>query len=340
VIKIFTEKSKNYFKVFNLCIFLVFILSFIGTSAASIDITKDSDYITTTSKNNPSISAIDSNKEYINFKLINTTNKTIKSDENELTSGCCSVVLHGGNDSFAYGFRRDHTYSVDIRIQKTKLNGKEAIKTYKLNKGYFTHALVLADGWFVGIGGWDNINVNKNLEKVGSKIASNGKIKNNDLNTPLKYLKSIEMGHFVIKSPDGTVGVVLYNKGNARGTIKTVFKMKKGDYVSVPNGPSYYRKGAYVKKSNLVDSAIYVAGTDRWGSNRRNIIIYDVKKIENATNVEIWASNDDGKYVGVSSKRYSDNIIYNGTKTKASSIPVIPNKKYIGKICLNKQITI
>jgi len=252
----------------------------------------------------------------------------------EISSGCCSVVLHGGNDSFAYGFRRDHSYSVDMHIQKTKLNGKEAIKTYKLTKGYFTHAIVLADGWFVGIGGWDNPNVNKNLEKLGGEIASRGKITNNDMNTALKYLKTIGMGHFVIKNPDGNIGVVLYNKGNIKGTIKTVFKMKKGDFVSVPNGPSYYRKGTYNVKSNSVDAAIYVAGSDKWGVQRRNIIIFDVKKIKNATNVGIWATNDDGKYVGRSSKKYSDNIIYNKTKTKSSSIPIIPNKKYIGKAIL------
>jgi hypothetical protein len=299
-----------------------------------MDITKDNNYITGISKKNPNISVIDSDK-YINFKLINTTSKNIKSVENELTSGCCSVILHGGNDSFAYGFRRDHSYSADMHIKKTKLNGKEAIKTYKSTKGYFTHAVVLEDGWFFGIGGWDNSKVNKNLEKLGGKIASKGKIKNSDVNTALKYLKTIGMGHFVIKSPDGTVGVVLYNKGNIRGTIKTVFKMKKGEYVSVPNGPSYYRKGKYtVKKSNLVDAAIYIAGTDRWGVQRRNIIIFDVKKIKNTTDVKIWASNDDGKYVGRSSKRWSDNIIYKGTKTKANSLPIIPNKKYIGKAIL------
>ena len=315
--------------------FLIFILSFIETSAASMDITKDNNFISNTSKNNLSISVSDSNNKYINLKLINTVNKNTKADEDELTSGCCSVVLQGSNNSAAVGFRRDHSYSVDMYIKKTKLNGIEAIKTYKLTKGYFTHSVVLADGWFIGIGGWDNINVNKNLEKLGGKIASKGKITNKDMKTALQTLKIIGMGHFVIKNPDGNVGVVLYNKNNVRGTILTVSKMKEGEYVSVPNGPSFFRKGKYtVKKSNLVDAAIYIAGSDRWGIQRRNIIIYDVKKIKNTTNVKIWASNDDGKYVGRSSKQWLDNIVYNGTKTKARSIPIIPNKKYIGQAIL------
>jgi len=335
VIKIFTEKSENYLKVFALCIFLIFAISIIETSTAKVDIAKDNNYIIHTSTNNQNMVDIDSNNKYTNFKLMNTANKNKKDDADKLTSGCCSVVLQGSNNSFAYGFRRDHTYSVDMYINKTKLNGKEAIKTYKLAKGYFTHAVVLEGGWFIGIGGWDNPRVNKNLENLGGKIASKGKISTKDTNVALQQLKTIGMGHFVIKSPDGNVGVVLYNKGNARGTINTVFKMKKGDYVSVPNGPSYYRKGAYtVKKSNLADAAIYIAGTDKWGVRRRNIIVYDVKKIGNTTDVDIWASNDDGKYVGKPSKKWADNIIYNGTKTKGSSLPIIPNKKYIGKAIL------
>ncbi|MCL2114920.1 MAG: hypothetical protein FWH29_01695 [Methanobrevibacter sp.] len=332
MIKIFTEKSKNLFKVLVLCIFLIFILSFIETVVASTDITTDNNYISGISKNNPSISVIDSKN--IDFKLINTTSKNMETHD-ELNSGCCSVVLHASNSSFAYGFRRDHTYSADMNIQKVKLNGKEAIKTYKLTNGYFTHAVVVEGGWFIGIGGWDDSKVNKNLEKLGGKIASKGKITNNDLKTALQYLKIRGMGHFVIKSPDGNIGVVIYNKGNKGSTIRTVFKMKEGEYVSVPNGPSYYRKGKYtVKKSNIVDAAIYIAGTDKWGFNRRNIIVYDVKKSVNATNVKIWATNDDGKYVKRSSKKWADNIIYNRTKTKASSLPVIPNKKYIGEAIL------
>jgi len=332
-------------------------MSFVEVSAASENVNKGNDYSISTSKNNPNMFAIGSNNKYINFKLINAINKNIKTNENKvnkvnkakkvnkanknkLGSGCCSVVLQGSNNSFAYGFRRDHSYSVDMHIKKTKLNGKTAIKTYKLKKGYFTHAVVLEGGWFIGIGGWDNPQVNKKLEKLGGKIASNGKITTKNMNTALKILKTIGMGHFVIKRPDGTVGVVIYNRGNKGGTIKTVFKMKRGEYVSVPNGPSMYRKGKYpVIKSNLVNSAIRIAGTDKWGYQRRNIIIFNVKitnttSAKNTTNIKIWASNDNGKYVGRNSGGLSDNIIFGGVKTNGKSLPIIPNKKYIGQAIL------
>lgn len=86
-----------------------------------------------------------------------------------------------------------------------------------------------------------------------------------------------------------------------------------------------FRKRTYtVKKSKPVDSAIYIAGTDRFGVNRRNIMIYNVKNIVQTsknskkinkttkkTKINIWVTNDNGKYVGRSSNR-SDNVIFKG----------------------------
>lgn len=276
---------------------------------------------------------IDTNNKTTSFKMSKIMNENLKGDKNKLTSGCCSVVLQGKNNTYAYAYRRDSTYSANLYIVKTKLQGKQAVKEYKTVNGYFFHTVVLEGGWFIGTGGSDIPSINKNLENLGGKIASKGKITTNDMKTAQQSLRRLGIGHFIIKSPNGNVGVAIYNRGS---TKTTVFKMKAGEYVSVPNSPSSYRKGKYTIKKSLLDSAIYTAGTDRWGVNRRNIIAYDVKKIENKTSVKIWASNDDGKYVGRSTKWRSDNIIYNKTTTKASSIPIIPNKKYIGEAILKQ----
>ena len=253
-------------------------------------------------------------------------------DKKDLSYGCCSIVLHENDASFAYAYRRDSYYSADLYIEKTKLYNKEAIKEYKSVNGYFFHTVVLKDGWFIGSGGADIPSLNKYLENLGGKIASKGKITNNDMKIAQSTVRKLGIGHFIIKSPEGDVGVSIYNKGRTKTTI---FKMKKGEYVSVPNSPYYYRKGKYTiqKKSSLVDAAIYIVATDKWGVNRRNIIAYDVKKVNKTTNVKIWASNDNGKYVGRNTNR-ADNIIYKGTTTKANSIPKIPNKKYIGETTL------
>lgn len=333
MIEIFNEKPKNYFKIFILCSFLIFTLYLTETSEASIYTSNDINYknsISTSLKKNQDISVIDSNNKYITFKA-SKINENTKTDKNKLGSGCCSVVLQGNNNSFAYAYRRDSTYSADLYIKKTKLYGKEAIKEYKLTNGYFFHTIVVKDGWFIGTGGSDIPYINRNLEDLGGKIASKDKITNNDMKTAQQNLKKLGIGHFIIKSPEGNVGFAIYNRGY---TKTSVFKMKEGEYVSVPNSPSSYRKGSYtVNKTRLVDAVIYIAATDKWGVNRRNIISYDVKKIGNATNVKIWASNDNGKYVGRKTNR-ADNIIYKGIKTKAGSIPIIPNKKYIGEAIL------
>ena len=84
------------------------------------------------------------------------------------------------NNSFAFAYRRDSTYTANIYIEKTEFYGKEAIKEYKLTKGYSFHTIILKDGWFIGAGCGlnknrkrsDIINPYDNLEKLGVKIVS------------------------------------------------------------------------------------------------------------------------------------------------------------------------
>jgi len=329
-----TKKSKTFLKAFVLCFCFFCILFFIETSSAHVDVTKDLDYknsISIVHNSNIQNISILSNDRYVYFKVSKIINTNINSENKKLSSDCCSVVLQGRNNSYAYAYRRDSSYSADLYIKKTKLHGKEVLIEYKLRNGYFFHTLVLTDGWFVGSGGADIPYLNRFLEDLGAKIASKGKITNEDMRAAQGALRKLGIGHFIVKSPEGNVGVSIYIRGR---TKTSVFKIKEGEYVSVPNSPSHYRKGVYtVQKSSLVDAAIYIAATDRWGVNRRNIIAYDVKKVNNSTNVKIWASNDNGKYVGRTT-RNADNIIYKGITTKANSIPMIPNKKYIGEAIL------
>jgi hypothetical protein len=115
--------------------------------------------------------------------------------------------------------------------------------------------------------------------------------------------------------------LVIYNGGRLK---KYLFNMKPGQYVSVPNSPSYYRSG-YTSISNPVSSAISLAISDRWGVNRRNIITYEVMNIINSTQVKIWASTCRGT---------PDNIIFMGKTIGKYTIPRIPNKKYLGQVIL------
>lgn len=218
----------------------------------------------------------------------------------------------------------------------------EALKEYKTTNTYFFHSIIFKNGWYLGTGGSDNPSVNRYLEKLGAKMVYKKSISSLYMKKAMKKIRSLGLGHFVIKSPEGKVGVGIYNRGSSKLSI---FKMKSGEYLSIPNSPRLFRKATYsVKKSNPVDVAIYIAGTDKFGVNRRNIMIYNVtnikytdkntKKPASKTKIKIWVSNDNGKYVGISTGKKADNIIFNRKRISASSIPKIPNKKYIGETTL------
>lgn len=198
------------------------------------------------------------------------------SDENyqNLDADCCSIVVHVNEGKYVYAHRRDSTYAADLYIVKTKIGDKDTIKEYKTYNGYFYHTIVTKDGWFSGAGGPDIVSVNKALESLTSEMVSNNKITTVDMNRANSLVRSLSLGHYVIKSPSGDVGIIIKNGGSSKYSI---FKMKDGEYISVPNSPSYYRKGSYKSFSNdPIDAAIKIAGTDRWGVNRRNILTFAV----------------------------------------------------------------
>lgn len=265
-----------------------------------------------------------------NFTSVNSTGVKKASKTVKTNSGCCSVLVHVKKGVDVFSYRRDSTYAADLHIIKTKWYGKEAVKEYKTTNGYFFHTIITRNGWIVSSGGPDIVWITQKLENIAGHASVRGYIKKSDINSAYALLRKEGLGHFLIKDPSGNVGMVTYNYG--RSKIK-LFKMKNGDYVSLPNNPIYYRQGTISKKSNPVSSTIHIAGTDRYGVNRRNIITYKVQNIHNSTEVNIWASFDGGKLI----KRYRgrpDNIIFKGHKIYAHTLPGIPSKRYIGKITL------
>lgn len=264
-----------------------------------------------------------------NFTSVNSTgikkvSKTIKTN-----SGCCSVLVHVKKGVDVFSYRRDSTYAANLHIIKTKWYGKEAVKEYKTTNGYFFHTIITQNGWIVSTGGPDIVWITKKLESIAGRASVRGRIKKADINSAYALLRKEGLGHFLIKDPSGNVSMVTYNYGRSKTKL---FKMKEGEYVVVPNSPTYYRHGIIPKKSVSVASAIYLAGTDRYGVNRRNVITYRVN-VSNSTEVKVWASYDGGKLI----KRYRgkpDNIFFGSRKIYASTLPKIPSKKYIGKITL------
>lgn len=295
----------------------------------------ENSYLSNSSSNNSSFDS-EISKTTITENSSNSTNNSSNNATNIKTTktvpgiGCCSVLIHVKKGFDVFSYRRDSTYAANLYIKKIKWYGKEAIKEYKKTNGYFFHTIVTKNGWIISTGGPDIVWINKKLESLAGKITLKGHITKTNVKSAYNLLRKAGMGHFLIKDPSGNVGLAIYNSGRAK--IK-LFKMKNGEYVSVPNSPRYYRQGFIKSKSNPVNSAICLAGTDRWGVNRRNVITYDLQNIDNYTKVKVWASFDGGKLIKRNRGR-PDNIIFRGHKIYAKSLPRIPSKKYIGTVVL------
>ncbi|WP_052374291.1 Ig-like domain-containing protein [Methanobacterium sp. SMA-27] len=239
----------------------------------------------------------------------NTTSKIVND------YGCCSVLVHI-KSGYVYAFRRDSPNTGDLRIQHSTWSGKDVIKEYKIDNG-FIHTIISGDGWIVGYGGY----LNRELVDLTERTMVSGHITQTTLDNAYSIMRNEKEGHFVIKSPDDYVGLVIYN---GYSTKKTLFKMGIGQYVCVPNGPSYYRSG-YTSTVDPVAFAINLESTDKFGVNRRNIITYQVRNTIYPTQVKIWAST-----CGTT----PDNIIFGSNTTEKYTIPTIPNKIYIGQVRL------
>ena len=250
-----------------------------------------------------------------NVTIVNSNPKIING------SGCCSVLLHVKKGYDVFAFRRDATYTANLYFKRSKWYGKDTIKEYKTVNGYFFHTIISSGGWIVATGGPDIPYLNRKLENLAGRTSLTGHITRNTLRSAYSILRKEGMGHFIIKAPNDYVGLVIYNSGR---TKESLFKMSNGHYVSVPNGPGYYRSG-HASTVNPVSSAINLEASDRWGLNRRNIITYQVMNTNFSTQVKIWAST---------CRRTPDNIYFGGKKIGKNTLPKIPLKKFIGQVNL------
>ena len=250
---------------------------------------------------------------------------------NDLDEGCCSVIIQVTSNRHVVAFRRDATFPADLIITQNSFYGKNAEIQYKVNGGLFYHTVITSDGWIVGSGGIGS-NYNHELMSLAGQIMENGAIDQDSMQKAKFILTSMDVGHFLIKSPDNHVGFVIYFTGD---TLNKLFKMQDGEFISVPNAPQYYREGKYAAfNSNPIRAAAEIEGTDLWGINRRDVIIHDVQKSINNTRLQIWASFDNGALInrndgkgGPDDIQFLDNQI-----TYGKDLPIIPNMIQIGRM--------
>ena len=117
--------------------------------------------------------------------------------------------------------------------------------------------------------------------------------------------------------------------------------LDKGDYLSIPNRYKYARFGTLDDTTHPVDSAIKLATSDVFGLNRRDIMTYHYKPINNDTysgaKIDLYVSNDDGSVQNLNNGNLLDNFYFNGKFHNKSEIPTAPEKMYVGSQMFGSQ---
>ncbi|GAA5818928.1 MAG: conserved hypothetical protein partial [Methanobrevibacter sp. CfCl-M3] len=267
------------------------------------------------------------------FNLINANNHN-----SNVVNDCCSVALQVSDNLTVWGFRRDSPEDDTLSISKVKFDDEYAVVQKRTSGDYFAHVTIFEDGWSLSIGGTSDGTLNKKIQELGYNISKNGSISMDDIDQALNLLNLSGMGHFLIKSPDGSYGFCIYNDEQNIQNISRIGKLKEGEYLSVPNGADYFREGNIpsVTKSNAVDEVIMLEGTDRWGFNRKDILSYLIETGDNNINVGVYGTYDDGKLINYTSPAKPDDILFNEKEfINGSSLPIVPGKMFIGQINLN-----
>lgn len=263
----------------------------------------------------------------------NRDNPIVECPDTNLTddTGCCSVVLQLENNSSILSYRRDANTTADIHIEQVDWHGKQVIKQYKVDNGYFNHIIVTSDGWVIGVGGVDDGIDNQKCENITATMV-------NDNNTiseaKLKEIQDIKIaynkGHVLIKAPNG-------NYGFATPQIVKTGHLEPGQYISMPNHYSFSRAGDVpLNTSDKIAVMTDLARSDMYGLSRRGIMIYDVHINGTNNTTDIYLSNDDGSLFGMATLGYIDDVYYNNTVIKGEDMPVAPDYKYIGSISFNE----
>lgn len=162
----------------------------------------------------------------------NTKETEESSGEND-GEGCCTTIIQGYNNDSAISFRRDTNNKVTINVK----NNTSYVKQYKTDS-YFFHVIINKDGWLVGNGGEGGDEVNKAIETYALSMINNNQISTTTMNKIYNIKVKFSLGHFVIKSPNGTYSLMIkktktYNESGV---------LKAGQYLVVPNNQYILRK--------------------------------------------------------------------------------------------------
>ena len=257
----------------------------------------------------------------------NNIEETCVDDELLNLSECSSLILHVSDNEGVISFRRDSTEPADIYVRSDYWGDIEFVRQHKESDGYFFHTIVTSNGWLIGDGGLTDGGPNHQMEAIACEMVINNQITDSYLSRIYAILSGYSLGHFVIKAPDGTYGVVFVDRYHTG-------KLNPGEYVLCPNLYSYSDRGVYDSSAGVVDAAIKIISTDPYGQNRRDVITHHWKLTTSSNqlyySVDTYASNDNGAGVGLSTGGLADSIDYFGNYVYRDSLPATPNKLGIG----------
>ena len=249
---------------------------------------------------------------------------------------CSSNVIQIDENHTVISFRRDSSMEVPIFI-----DGKGELRQEKFDGTYFLHVLVGCEGWVIGSGGLDGPYRSEKIEAIARIMVQNNEISRKylDMIYDLKYYYGKAFGHFIIKLPDGRYGIADYFNQSSKGVEIGV--LNPGEYMLIPNNYLLHKKGnvSDLSTDDYVSASRYLAGNDLYGVLRTTIQTYDYKKeIVNGqlvSHVDVYLSNDDGHFVGVSSGNLFNDIVSGSRYILGEDIPVIMDGMYLGDYILD-----
>lgn len=248
--------------------------------------------------------------------------------------GCSSTIIQIDEQNSAFTFRRDSDEGVNVNI----IYQKNGILQYKNDLDYFWHAIINQDGWIVGNGGADNPHSCEKMEAFAQiMIKKNTLI--DELIERISDIKSLyNLGHFLIKSPNGTYGLIAHIIGEK--IIIEKGKLKPGEYMISPNNYKYYKKGNisdFDIKENYTYISRYLAAIDTYSSLRTNDFTYNYVTKDNSKYVDIFIANDDGSLSKTGNNSYLFNDIYINKKyIYGEKVPIIMNGMYLDRYIISE----
>ena len=156
----------------------------------------------------------------------------------------------------------------------------------------------------------------------------------------MKIKSTQTLGHYFIKSPNGTYALVSHIKSKNTVTIEKG-KLKSGEYIICPNNYDFYKKGKIKDlniKGNYTYISRYLAAIDQYSASRTNEFTYNYGTKNKLKYIDIFISNDDGSLSNKSNTSNLFNDIYiNDKYILGEKVPIIMDGMYLDRYIIPKK---